>query len=293
MAKNSALKYNEGLACDAIVQIIEKRVSAHRAHVQTHDNDPDPGRRVELTFRLGSQLYAVEHTGIEPFSDFMRMNGDSRRLFDPITKGAASAITPGEVIELHMPLGALFGMDRKNIQLVQTALIDFIVHTVPQVAVRSYADYIGDIKPSTPPGVPFPVTLYRFESLGSPERIQIKHLVPNTGEQLRVDRLQRACDAKFPKLTRWKMSDGARTVLVLEDNDIQLTSVVNVAEAFLPIALARDDRPDETYMLMTCNQTWYAWPILVGGETYFDLSKRFHPLGVEVNPEHLSPITSR
>lgn len=293
MAKNSPLTYNEGLACDAIVRLIEARVGVQRAHVRTHDNDPDPARRVELTFQLGPQLYAIEHTGIEPFPDFMRMNGDSSRLFDPITQGAASAIMPDEVIELHMPLGALLDIGQKELKRRQAALVDFIIHTAPQVPLRSYADYVGDIKPSTLPGVPFPVTLYRFEALGSGARIQIKHLVPNTGDQLRADRLLRACDAKFPKLARWKASSGARTVLVLEDNDIQLTNPANVAEAYLPIALARNDRPDETYLVMTCNTIWYAWPILVAGDTYFDLSQRVHPLGVEIDPRQLSPITSR
>ena len=47
-------------------------------------------------------------------------------------------------------------------------------------------------------------------------------------------RIRRACEKKFPKLR--KRLDGARTILVLEDNDVQTTNVDRVADAYLPVA---------------------------------------------------------
>jgi len=35
-----------------------------------------------MTFRLGNQLYAIEHTGIEPFDGFMEHQNRSRDLFN-------------------------------------------------------------------------------------------------------------------------------------------------------------------------------------------------------------------
>ena len=81
----------------------------------------------------------------------------------------------------------------------------------------------------------------------------------------------------------WKSSDDARTVLVLEDNDVQLTNQSIVTETFLPIALARVDSPDETYMVSTCTSPWYAWPIFVNGRSYFDLSAVAHPIHFEID----------
>jgi hypothetical protein len=287
------LSLNEGKACDAIIRHIEGRAEALRCNTRLHDKHPEPDRRVELTFELGSSLYAMEHTGIEPFPDFMRMNRDSRRLFDPIIRGVSTALSPNEMLELHIPVGALTDRGNKDLKRIQDALVRHVIVTAPGVPVRSYADYIGDLKPVTPPSVPFPVTLYRFNSLGLPARFQIVHSLRGNREGLRAERIRLACEKKFPKLAAWKASDRARTILVLEDNDIQLTNQSVVADAFLSIAMARDDRPDETYMLMTCTEPWYGWPILIDNVTYFDLAGRYHPIHLEIDPAELTPVTAR
>jgi len=287
------LSLNEGRACDAIIRHIEARAKARRTNVRFHDKHPEPGRRVELTFELGSGLYAMEHSSIEPFPDFMRMNRDSQRLFDPIIRGISPSRPPNEILELHIPVGGLTALSNKGLKRIQGVLVRYVIATAPGVPVRSYADYIGDLKPVTPLGVPFPVTLYRFDSLGSPARFQIVHSLQGNHEALRVERIRLACEKKFPKLAAWKAAGRARTILVMEDNDIQLTNQSVVADAFLPIAMARDDSPDETYMLMTCTQPWYAWPILIDNITYFDLADRYHPIHLEIDPAELTPLTAR
>src|SRR5262249_30894181 len=131
--------------------------------------------------------------------------------------------------------------------------------------------------------VPFSVSLVCFDGIRSlPGRFQLKHLTRGSDEP-RTIRLQQTCDDKFPKLARWKRAESARTILVLEDNDIQLTNQSIVAEVFLPIALARADTPDETYMVSTCTTPWYAWPVLVGSRTYFDFAAASHPTHFEMD----------
>jgi hypothetical protein len=90
-------------------------------------------------------------------------------------------------------------------------------------------------------------------------------------------------DHGFPKLAEWKRSDDARTILVFEDNDVQLTNASIVAETFLPIAMPRDDAPDETYLVSTCTSPWYAWPLLVDRRTYFDFAESSHPFHFEMD----------
>jgi hypothetical protein len=92
----------------------------------------------------------------------------------------------------------------------------------------------------------------------------------------------------------WGALAGARTILLLADNDVQLTSHALVAEAFVPIARARDDAPDETYMITTYgDKTWYAWPILIDNVSYFDLSARYHPIHLEFDASTLRPAMDR
>jgi hypothetical protein len=203
------LSFHQKETCEGIIQHLEMREHTKRCEVQVRDigNHTSPDARVEMTFRFGDQLYAIEHTGIEPFDGFMEHQNRSRDLFKPLEAGAAAALgallAPGVVIEMHMPVDA--------------------------------------------------------------------------------PRTQRACDDKFPKLAMWKQSDNARTILVLEDNDVQFTNQSIVADAFLPTARARADAPDETYLVSTCTSPWYAWPILVNGRSYFELAEITHPIHFEMD----------
>jgi hypothetical protein len=287
------LTFNEGKACEAVIRQIEARAKAPRSNLRLHDTHPQPDRRVELTFEVSATLYALEHTGIEPFEDFMRMNGEAKRLYDPIVQAVSAALPPNEMVHMTMPVGALFGKSKKELKAIHEAVAHFILDTAPSIPLRSYADYIGDMKPTTPPGVPFPVMLHRFHSPNTPVRFMIKHTAAADTETLRAKRIQKACDDKFPKLAAWKADEGARTILLLEDNDIQLTNESLVANAFLAIARKRSDTPDETYMLNTCIDTWYVWPVLIDGVSFFDLSARYHPIYVEIDSAALTSVTSR
>jgi hypothetical protein len=293
------LAFHETETCEGIIQHLERRQRGRRSDVQIRDRggETSADARVEMTFRLGAQLYALEHTGIEPFDGFMAHQNRASSLFVPLQAAAAAALgtvlSDGVVIEMHLPIDAF--MDRKmpEVRAIQTALVAWITATAPTLPPRPYADYRGTLVTAQPSGVPFQVSLVRFDGIAGLEgRFQLKHLTRGA-ETPRVERIARACEKKFPKLARWKQSDSARTVLVFEDNDVQLTNVSIVAETYLPIASARADAPDETYMVSTCTSPWYAWPVLVDGQSYFDLAAISHPVHFEmdVNGRLLKPAT--
>jgi hypothetical protein len=285
------LKFCERETCEGIIRYLERREGATRCDVQVRDrgNHTPADARVEMTFRLGKQLYAIEHTGIEPFDGFMEHQNRASTLFTPLEADIAAALrtllTPGVVIEMHIPIDAFMSKKMPEVRALQAALTAHVRLTAPTLPARRYADYRGTLVTSQPAGVPFSVSLIRFDGFGNlPGRFQLKHLASGSAGS-RAARLQRACDDKFPKLAMWKRSDNARTILVLEDNDVQLTNQSIVAETFLPIAKSHADVPDETYMVATCNSPWYAWPILVGGQSYFDLSAINHPIHFEMNEQ--------
>ena len=89
------LKFDESRACDAIIRYLEARSKALRTKVVLRDQHPDPDARVELTFNLGPTPYALEHTGIEPFADFIRLNNEAPRLTDPIKVAVADKLPAG------------------------------------------------------------------------------------------------------------------------------------------------------------------------------------------------------
>jgi hypothetical protein len=280
------LNFHQSETCEGIIQHLERREGATRYDVQLRDigNHTSPDARVEMTFRLGNQLYAMEHTGIEPFDGFMEHQNRATALFKPLEAGIAAALSalliPGVVIEMHIPIDALTGRKMREVRILQAALIEHVRITAPTLPARKYADYRGTLVSAQPIGVPFQVSLVRFDGLPNlPGRFQLKHLT-RASEQGRELRIQRTCDDKFPKLATWKISDNA----LLEDNDIQLTNPSIVADTFLPIARSRTDTPDETYMIATCMSPWYTWPILIDGLTYFDLAATSHPIHFEMDP---------
>jgi hypothetical protein len=59
------------------------------------------------------------------------------------------------------------------------------------------------------------------------------------------------------------------------------------------IANARQDRPDETYLIDSCLDPWHVWPILIDNKTYFDLAKEPRQTFWEVNQRALTPLTKR
>jgi len=244
-------------------------------HLPDKDNHTSPDARVEMTFRLGDQLYAIEHTGIEPFDRFMEHQNRASALFVPLEAAATTALAnvlqPSVVIEMHLPIDGLLGRKMSEVHTIRSALVSWAVSKAPTLKARKYADY-RRWQTEQPDGVPFSVSLVRFNGIPNvPGRFQLKHFVSGS-EQERALRLQRACEKKFPKLAIWQQSKIARTILVLEENDVQLTNVDVVADAFLSIARERHDVPDETYMVSTHAPSWRAWPLLVNGRDYFDLA---------------------
>lgn len=283
------LAFHETETCEGIIQHLEQRERSWRSDVQIRDRggETSADARVEMTFRLGGRLHALEHTGIEPFDGFMAHQNRASSLFVPLQTAATASLgtmlASGAVIEMHLPIDAFTDRKMSEVRAIQAALLAWITATAPTLPPRRYADYRGTLVTAQPAGVPFQVSLVRFDGIAGMEgRFQLKHLTRGA-ETPRIERIARACDKKFPKLARWKQSDGARTVLVFEDSDVQLTNISIVAEAYLPIAAARADAPDETYMVSICTSPWYAWPVLVDGRSYFDLAAISHPVHFEMD----------
>ena len=226
---------------------------------------------------------------VEPFEDFLRLNAQAEVHFKPIVD-ACSALVP-DVLELEVPVRCMQDMDKRDRAKAQKALIVYIEQTAAGLPRHRYSDYIGAVAPTQIADVPFPFRVFRFESLGMAPRLQIKHLMPDLSKE-RAERIERACEAKFPKLAAWK-AKGARTILVFEDNDIQLTNPATVAEVFVPVARGRADIPDETYMIATCMQPWQQWPLLVDGRSYHELAKYDLARNIPVANTELEWITAK
>jgi hypothetical protein len=287
------MQTNEGKACDAILRHLEGRDGASRSNIRWPEQEGHSAP-VDLVCSVGSRLYAVEHTSIEPFGGFLQLNNQAAHLFQPIEEAIAAIVPPDEVYELVIPVLAMQGKTGREVRQIQEALIAWIKQTASTLTKQRYADYVNPPAPVNLSNVPFPVELFRFEGIPGLGRLQIRHSVTGDREAMREQRIRQACDDKFGKLASWKHDAGARTVLLLENPDIQITNSSRVAETFLSLAEPRSDRPDETYLIDTFTSgPWFLWPLLIGDKTYFDLGRETHPLALEIDPAALVSVTKR
>jgi uncharacterized protein (DUF2249 family) len=96
-------------------------------------------------------------------------------------------------------------------------------------------------------------------------------------EALRVERIRRAFDKKCPKLSAWAR-DGRASVLILESDDIQLSSVsVNMAAVRAALA-GRRDQPDIIVLVETDGTPATGW-VLKEGDLLGDDVPRLNGVG--------------
>ena len=124
-----AQRYNEGKAIDAVIRYIEAREAMRRlADGRSPDdlNDPDPERRVDYVCTVGNQLYAFEHTGIEPFGSQIKMEVENEKLFAPVMAHFRGVVSAGEYWELHVPVEASVSLGGGKIKQTQEGLVGWI-----------------------------------------------------------------------------------------------------------------------------------------------------------------------
>lgn len=114
-------------------------------------------------------------------------------------------------------------------------------------------------------------------------------IAPANLEQQRAARLKPASERKSPKLAKWKQDSGARTVLVLEEDDPWLTNHFRVADALGEAEATTPDAPDEAFVVSTGHeQTW--WVVCLRGPGRVAGEPMPHR---EFDPKELTKLTSR
>jgi hypothetical protein len=291
------MSFNEGKACEAIVQCLEERANLSRAGLRWPEQEHHPFP-IEAAFTIGDQLFAMEHTGIEPFKGHVKMNAEADRHFEPIIDALNDYLGWNSLFELIIPAKALQGRAMAEVRTIQHAIMDWFKETALTVPSRPFGDrrkQNPSIGPITIPGVPFAISLYRFEPTATSDHpLGIAHAVSNA-EQWHIEPVRQAIERKFPKLAAWKRHENARTVLVLESNAFlsDRALIALIAQTFLPLAMARADRPDETYLVDSSRSPWLALPMLIDGGSFFDFMQSSDAQPSQFDPATLVPLTMR
>lgn len=269
---------NEGKACGAVVRLLEERLGESRTDIRRPEND-GVGPPVDLRLRLGGQEYALEHTEIEAFPGRIRTDKSFTQLLTPIRKALSGTLPgPAEYV-MYVPRDTSLGVrksalaeaieDLKRwIRASADTLYQHHTHELPEQ--RRSGPMLGPIK-GAPPSFGKEVQLWiaasRSESEGGTLSISRWDREEDDPESERRTRLRQALAKKCPKLLECK-GEGARTVLVLETDDFQLTDHVSVGLALLPVLDEREDAPDEIYLVQSGVNPWTVWTMKYEAERW-------------------------
>jgi hypothetical protein len=257
-----------------VLRWLEGRLGASRTDLRSPEKEFDPAP-VEITCRLGDQLYALEHTGVEPFEGHVRLQAEAERDFGPIYAGVAGKLPPGDLFELHVPARAMQSLGRREREVAQAGMVAWVIAKAPTAQRTDIGRYATPIMRERPHGVPFDLSLHRFAKPASLDRaFSITHIVQSaTSDGDRDARIEQACARKFPKLAAWR-NRGAQTILVLEDNDLQLSNPQTIYEAVARAERKLGDGPDEIHLVVTCMEPdWAHFRLRAGALNYYQLSQ--------------------
>lgn len=257
---------NEGKACDAVVRCIERRTGEMRAAIRRPEKEGvDPP--VDLRLRLGAREHAIEHTQIEAFPGRIRTDVECERLIKPVIAEVSGTLPGPAHYELLLPIDTRLGVKTAELNRRRRDLIAWIRAKAQYLCEKNLDRLSCDHKTprfldcieTKPPGFHYAVRLCVHPPLlrSEPGTLRSARYAPNDEEleASRADRLQQALRRKCPKLKRCK-EDGARTVLVLESDDLALTNHVLVGEPLVRLLAECADLPDEVYLVETDLDPW-------------------------------------
>ena len=284
-------QFNEGKSCDAIISRIEAREGAVRANIRFPEKENHTAP-VEVVCEIGGKKYAFEHTGIEPFSGHVKLQKEASSKLQPIKDALVGYLPQSERFVLLIPAKALEGLNGRSLDNAQRNLIDWIKQVGPSLQIAAIGRYITPIQKVFLRDVPFEVSLHRSATGGHPGSFNIIHEVATVEEQ-RFERIQSGYAKKVPKLEQWRQESRARSILIFEDNDIQLTNPQLVADAVMRIEQESSQKPDEIYLVTTCiDDPWYIWALRIDNDNYYSLCAVQRSM-TEVNPNGLHDLTQR
>lgn len=239
-------KEHERLICGLVVSVLEKR---HGDQIKFKEH-PDEGERKTKAIDaiwLGKQRpYLLEHTFIESHPKRKLRDAQFMRLLAPLEKDLDQKLgSPGYFFRLTVGMDAIKGA--KRTQETQKALKTWICEQKDALQPERTITQI-------PKGVPFEVILSKHKA--HIKLIEGRLLISRIGhgkeilEEQRRMRIRTAFIEKFPKLRAAKeRNPRARSVLILESNDLALSNHWLIYEAVKAELEGRTDLPDDIYLI--------------------------------------------
>lgn len=264
----SPVMKNEGKLCDAAVKLIEQRTGEERENVRCPEKD-HVGPPVELRLKFGTQEYAIEHTKIEAFECEISRGVSLKCLTGPVEKALCGKLPGPALYTMYFPPDCGLSVRKSDLKKHQEKLAEWVLENA-QFLYGKIQGRIGgksqDSVTEEPCGFQYEIGLScvitGVPSDQKPGRLGAGRWVPEGLEALTKRRLRRALYKKLPKLLDCK-GEGARTVLVLESDDV-ITGADPVGKALVELQgefAGELPFPDEIYFAKTPSNegSWAVW----------------------------------
>lgn len=284
------MSFPEGPMIDAVVRQIEARASRRRSLPRRPECDPSEPFPIDYLCNVGPDLFAIEHTRIEPFEDYHRLIAKANELVQPIIQGVRGRLPTTANYELTIPATALVNIrNQRRLAATQTALVEWVVSEAPRLKPIRHSMYDMGSTPQLVEQVGIRVSLMGYLRPQPGGTLTVAHGVGKDREKDRADRISRAYSKKLKKLLPWKQR-GARTILILEDGDMHISNQYLIAHAVEIVEGTFSELPDDVFLISTfLPEEWYLHLLRRGNHRYRFLNDRSSAFA-QVNPKELSSL---
>lgn len=289
---------NEGRACHAVVKLLERDLRSTYSNLTRPELDSSLPP-VELTVTIAGMEYAFEHTRVEAFAGQIEAERIFAQLVAPIMDAFREPLAIKGPIRLYFPMDTRVG--KAQLETVQREIITW----VRDVAARFSRDVPGRSEPDNDPRaivqneernfaglkVLLRRQLHRNSTGTYDGHVLVARYTSGDVEAQRHELVGAALSRKLGKLQGWRQR-GARTVLVLESNDIALSNEVVISEAVgkcLQDAKFSKAQPDALYLVDTCVDTWRIYTLKSATKEW--LHERYDHDEAEFQWDELSDLT--
>lgn len=254
------------------------------------DTPSTPG--VDVRCKIGDQIYALEHTTLDPYPD---ARADNQRFLDVLKPLAISIEETGLLsfdyrYKLVVDIHAFGQISKSNFAKTRDQMKAWVIDNLDGLTPPRRGR--AAVRCGGPPDLPVSANLYCSNASGVMRgKISLSRKAPANLEELRRQRVHQMVSAKGPKLHA-EHNSGATAVLVLEDWDIAISNEVLIADAVHGELDASRYCIDDVYLVDTESTTEWNVFLLKRGELQWPSDDNGPPRWTFV-PDDLRNLTIR
>lgn len=233
---------HEKLIYDLVVPLLERRSNEKIVLIDRPDKSERNSKAIDFVARGKEIFYLIEHTFIENQIGRKQNDAHFKKLLEPLMNFFYKKFTPGFYYQVYVSMSEIKGA--KETAQIQTNLISWVENVEPLLK-------LDQVLIETPSNIPFAVRICkRAATIPDIDGMFLVGRISHASEESREARIKIAFDDKFPKLNAAKSKQlKARSILILESNDLALSNHILIWKAVEAALQRRADVPDEIYLI--------------------------------------------